>query len=59
MNRKLYKMLLCCMVSMFSVFVHAASLQVTYHIRDATPVTSGVSTEGHLVDLLEGQAMQV
>ncbi len=45
------------MVSMLSVFVHAASLQVTYRINDATEtVTSGVSTEGHLVDLLEGEA---
>ena len=33
MNRSIYKLLLFCMVSMLSVFVHAASLQVTYHIR--------------------------
>ena len=32
MNRKIYKMLLFCMVSMLSVFVHAAELQVTYQI---------------------------
>lgn len=57
MNRRIYKLLLFCMVSMLSVFVHAASLQVTYRINDATEtVTSGVSTEGHLVDLLEGEA---
>lgn len=57
MNRSIYKLLLFCMVSMLSVFVHAASLQVTYRINDATEtVTSGVSTEGHLVDLLEGEA---
>ena len=57
MNRRIYKLLFFCMVSMLSVFVHAASLQVTYHINDATEtVTSGVSTEGHLVDLLEGEA---
>ncbi len=32
MNRRIYKMLLFCMVSMLSVFVHAANeLQVTYH----------------------------
>ena len=46
MNRSIYKLLLFCMVSMLSVFVHAASLQVTYHINDATEtVTSGVSTD--------------
>lgn len=57
MNRRIYKLLLFCMVSMLSVFVHATSLQVTYRINDATEtVTSGVSTEGHLVDLLEGEA---
>ena len=57
MNRRIYKLLFFCMVSMLSVFVHAASLQVTYRINDATEtVTSGVSTEGHLVDLLEGEA---
>ena len=62
MNRKIYKMLLFCMVSMLSVFVHAASLQVTYHIGDATEtVTSGVSTEGNLATLLGGEddAMKV
>lgn len=63
MNRRIYKMLLFCMVSMLSVFVHAADeLQVTYHIGDATEtVTSGVSTKGHLLDLLGGEdnAMQV
>ena len=32
MNRRIYKMLLFCMVSMLSVFVHAAELQVTYQI---------------------------
>ena len=50
------------MVSMLSVFVHAASLQVTYHINDATEaVTSEVSTEGNLVTLLGGEdnAMKV
>lgn len=48
------------MVSMLSVFVHAASLQVTYHINDATEtVTSGVSTEGNLVTLLGDNAMKV
>ena len=32
MNRRIYKLLLFCMVSMLSVFVHAADeLQVTYH----------------------------
>ena len=32
MNRRIYKLLLFCMVSMLSVFVHAANeLQVTYH----------------------------
>lgn len=36
MNRRIYKLLFFCMVSMLSVFVHAASLQVTYHIGDAT-----------------------
>ena len=60
MNRRIYKLLLFCMVSMLSVFVHAASLQVTYHINDATEtVTSGVSTEGNLVTLLGDNAMKV
>ena len=62
MNRRIYKMLLFCMVSMLSVFVHAASLQVTYQIGDATEtVTSGVSTEGSLATLLGGEdnAMKV
>lgn len=60
MNRKIYKMLLFCMVSMLSVFVHAASLQVTYQIGDAT-FTSDVSTEGSLATLLGGEdnAMKV
>ena len=53
-------MLFFCMVSMLSVFVHAASLQVTYHINDATEaVTSEVSTEGNLVTLLGDNAMNV
>ena len=60
MNRSIYKLLLFCMVSMLSVFVHAASLQVTYHINDATEtVTSGVSTEGSLATLLGDKAMNV
>ena len=62
MNRRIYKLLLFCMVSMLSVFVHAASLQVTYQIGDATEtVTSGVSTEGSLATLLGGEdnAMKV
>ena len=61
MNRRIYKLLFFCMVSMISVFVHAAnSLQVKYHINDATEtVTSGVSTEGNLVTLLGDNAMNV
>ncbi len=60
MNRRIYKLLFFCMVSMLSVFVHAASLQVTYHINDATEtVTSGVSTEGSLATLLGDNAMKV
>ena len=60
MNRRIYKLLFFCMVSMLSVFVHAASLQVTYHIGDATEtVTSGVSTEGSLATLLGDNAMKV
>lgn len=60
MNRRIYKLLFFCMVSMLSVFVHAASLQVTYHINDATEtVTSGVSTEGSLATLLGDKAMNV
>lgn len=62
MNRKIYKMLLFCMVSMLSVFVHAANeLQVTYQIGDATAVTSSTSTEGNLATLLGGEdnAMKV
>lgn len=60
MNRRIYKLLLFCMVSMLSVFVHAASLQVKYHIGDATEtITSGVSTEGSLATLLGDNAMKV
>lgn len=60
MNRRIYKLLLFCMVSMISVFVHAAnSLQVTYQIGDAAAVTSEVSTEGNLVTLLGDNAMKV
>lgn len=60
MNRRIYKLLLFCMVSMLSVFVHAAnSLQVTYQIGDAAAVTSEVSTEGNLVTLLGDNAMKV
>ena len=62
MNRRIYKLLFFCMVSMLSVFVHAASLQVTYQIGDATEtVTSDVSTEGSLATLLGGEdnAMKV
>lgn len=50
------------MVSMLSVFVHAAELQVTYQIGNATEtVTSEVSTEGSLATLLGGEdnAMKV
>ncbi len=40
MNRKIYKLLLFCMVSMFSVFVHAANtLEVTYQIGNTQKVT--------------------
>lgn len=60
MNRRIYKLLFFCMVSMISVFVHAAnSLQVTYQIGDAAAVTSEVSTEGNLVTLLGDNAMNV
>ena len=60
MNRRIYKLLLFCMVSMLSVFVHAAnSLQVTYQIGDAAAVTSEVSTEGSLATLLGDNAMKV
>ena len=45
------------MVSMLSVFVHAASLQVTYHIGDATYTSTG--TEGELSKLLGDNAMKV
>lgn len=57
MNRRIYKLLLFCMVSMLSVFVHAAELQVTYHIGDATYTSSG--TEGELSKLLGDNAMKV
>lgn len=61
MNRRIYKLLLFCMVSMLSVFVHAASLQVTYQIGDNVAVTSSTSTEGNLATLLGGEdnAMKV
>ena len=45
------------MVSMLSVGVHAASLQVTYHIGDATYTSTG--TEGELSKLLGDNAMKV
>ena len=57
MNRRIYKLLFFCMVSMLSVFVHAASLQVTYHIGDATYTSTG--TEGELSKLLGDNAMKV
>lgn len=60
MNRRIYKLLFFCMVSMLSVFVHAANeLQVIYQIGDAAAVTSGVSTEGSLATLLGDNAMKV
>lgn len=58
MNRRIYKLLLFCMVSMLSVFVHAAELQVTYQIGDANPVIS-TGNEGELSKLLGDNAMQV
>lgn len=60
MNRRIYKLLFFCMVSMLSVFVHAASLQVTYHIGDGPEVTSS-GNEGELSKLLgdEENAMKV
>ena len=43
MNRRIYKLLLFCMVSMLSVFVHAANtLEVTYQIGNTQKVTSSV-----------------
>ena len=51
MNRRIYKLLFFCMVSMLSVFVHAASLQVKYHIGDGPEVTSS-GNEGELSKLL-------
>lgn len=60
MNRRIYKLLFFCMVSMISVFVHAASLQVKYHIGDGPEVTSS-GNEGELSKLLgdEENAMKV
>lgn len=60
MNRRIYKLLFFCMVSMISVFVHAASLQVKYHIGDGPEVTSS-GNEGELSKLLgdEDNAMKV
>ena len=60
MNRRIYKLLFFCMVSMLSVFVHAASLQVKYHIGDGPEVTSS-GNEGELSKLLgdEENAMKV
>ena len=58
MNRRIYKLLFFCMVSMLSVFVHAGNvLQVTYHIGDATYTSTG--TEGELSKLLGDNAMKV
>ena len=60
MNRRIYKMLLFCMVSMLSVFVHAANeLQVTYHINDASEAVTSTGTEGSLATLLGDKAMNV
>lgn len=59
MNRRIYKLLFFCMVSMLSVFVHAASLKVTYHIGDGPEVTSEERTEGSLATLLGDNAMKV
>ena len=40
MNRRIYKLLLFCMVSMLSVFVHDANtLEVTYQIGNTQKVT--------------------
>lgn len=49
------------MVSMLSVFVHAASLQVKYHINDASEAVTSTGTEGSLATLLGGEdnAMKV
>lgn len=58
MNRRIYKLLFFCMVSMLSVFVHAASLQVKYHIGDGPEVTSS-GNEGELSKLLGDNAMKV
>ena len=54
MNRRIYKLLFFCMVSMLSVFVHAASLQVKYHIGDGPEVTFS-GNEGELSKLLGGK----
>ena len=55
MNRRIYKLLLFCMVSMFSVFVHAANtLEVTYQIGNTQKVTSS-GNEGELSKLLGGE----
>lgn len=60
MNRRIYKMLLFGMVSMLSVFVHAANeLQVTYHINDASEAFTSTGTEGSLATLLGDNAMNV
>lgn len=60
MNRRIYKLLLFCMVSMLSVFVHAANeLQVTYHINDASEAVTSTGTEGSLATLLGDNAMNV
>ena len=61
MNRRIYKLLFFCMVSMLSVFVHAGNvLQVTYQIGDGPEVTSS-GNEGELSKLLGGEenAMKV
>ena len=55
MNRRIYKLLFFCMVSMLSVFVHAASLKVTYRIGNGSEVTSEERTEGRLATLLRGE----
>ena len=60
MNRRIYKLLLFCMVSMLSVFVHAANtLEVTYQIGNTQKVTSfrtslaqiGITTHTNIITL--------
>ena len=53
MNRRIYKLLLFCMVSMLSVFVHAANtLEVTYQIGNTQGSLNIINVKKYAQSLL-------